>query len=156
MSRGRPPRSLPDAPREPSTRPFPRAGELRRLLPGFAVEALAFDRHRLGGAENATLGRRAPAAFIENRADLDARHALVTFLADLELLAAADVFVGTAGTTIGRVGLGVAAARTAGRPKFDFHTGRAGGNDWEAGARAAVRVRRWSAFFFCFFCRVVL
>jgi hypothetical protein len=94
--------------------------ELCRLLPGFAVEALAFDRQRLGARENATLGRRDSASFIENRADLDARHALVTFLADLELLAQADVFVGTASTTIGRLGLAGMIVRLGRVPPFEF------------------------------------
>jgi len=94
--------------------------ELCRLLPGFAVEALAFDRQRLGARENATLGRRDSASFIENRADLDARHALVTFLADLELLAQADVFVGTASTTIGRLGLAGMIGRLGRVPPFEF------------------------------------
>ena len=88
---------------------------------GDASPALA----QVGGRENATLGldfAEAQGHFIERRtADApDARLAAASFLADLDLLASADFFVGTWEATLSRLAVLAIAARTGALPPFIF------------------------------------
>lgn len=104
----------------------PRAVDEFAALAGadLAVEALRFDRGRVGGPENATLGLGFAAAqerFIERRPDApDAALAAASFLADLELLGSCQAFVGTWEATLSRLAVLNLAARVRTLPPFVF------------------------------------